>query len=115
LSGYWIGPLSITDPSNGSQTTCAGAFNGAGALASASVTSANSQYCRVKSFTSVNLVTSYKFNPKVTLELSVDNLFDATAPYDVETYGGSFAPFNPSADEDGVIGRFFRLSMDFKY
>jgi iron complex outermembrane receptor protein len=115
LSGYYIGSLSITDPSNGSQTTCAGAFNGAGALASASVTSANSQYCRVKSFTSINLVTSYKFNPKVTLELSVDNLFDATAPYDVETYGGSFAPFNPSADEDGVIGRFFRLSMDFKY
>ena len=69
----------------------------------------------MKSFTSINLITSVKLNDKVTLTATVDNLFDRNAPIDAETYGGSFTPFNPSLHEDGVIGRFFMLTANFKY
>ena len=116
-SGYWISSYSVTDPSvsGGAQATCAGAWNGAEALALITPSAINQQYCRVKSFTSINLITSAKLNDKVTLTATVDNLFDAKAPFDAETYGGSFTPFNPSLHEDGVIGRFFMLTANFKY
>ncbi|MDE2303787.1 MAG: TonB-dependent receptor [Sphingomonadales bacterium] len=117
LSGYWISSYSITDPSasGGAQATCGGAFNAAFAMAQAVVGPANQQLCRVNSFTSVNLVTSYKFNDNVTLAFNIDNLFDASAPIDAETYGGSFTPFNPAVAEDGVIGRYFTIQLNYKY
>ena len=116
LSGYRIGAFSVTDPSSGggSQATCAGAWGAGLALAGATVTSSNSQYCKVAAFTSVNLVMSYRVRHDVTLTFSMDNVFDAKAPFDAETYGGEFTPFNPSMDEDGVIGRYFRFGVDFK-
>lgn len=117
VSGYWISSYSVTDPSasGGAQATCAGAWNAAYALALTTPSSVNSQYCRVASFTSVNFVGTYHFNKKVSMTLTVDNLFDANAPIDAETYGGSFTPVNPSLHEDGVIGRFFMLGANFKF
>lgn len=117
LSGYWIKNFSVVDrsASNGAQATCEGAWNAASALAQATPGPLNAQYCKVASFASFNLVTAYRFNPKITLQVDVDNLFDANAPIDAETYGGSFTPVNPSLHEDGIIGRFFRMSLDFKY
>jgi iron complex outermembrane receptor protein len=116
LSGYRISAFSVTDPSSGggSQATCAGAWGASLALAGATVTSANSQYCKVAAFTSFNLVLSYKVWRNVSVNFSVDNLFDAKAPLDAETYGGEFTPYNPSLDEDGVIGRYFRIGVDYK-
>jgi iron complex outermembrane receptor protein len=116
-SGYWIKSYSITDPSasGGGQATCAGAFNAGLALAGAVLGPLNSQYCRVASFTSINLDAKYKVTPHVTVGFSVDNLFDADAPFDAETYGGGLIPYNPSMDEDGVIGRFFRASVEYKF
>ena len=58
---------------------------------------------------------TYRFSPQVSLTLTVDNLFDANAPLDPETYGGSFTPVNPSLHEDGIIGRFFMLGASFKF
>jgi len=60
-------------------------------------------------------VTSYKFNPHLTATFTVDNLLDANAPLDPETYGGTFTPYNPSMHEDGVIGRFFQIGLRYKY
>jgi iron complex outermembrane recepter protein len=116
LSAYRIGSFSVTDPSSGggSQATCAGAWGGALALAGATVGPSNAQYCKVAAFTSANLVLTYNFSPHVTLIFNMDNVFDAKAPLDPETYGGEFTPYNPSLDEDGVIGRYFRLGVDFK-
>ena len=116
LSGYWINSFSVTDPSSGggSQSTCAGAWGAGLALAGATVNSSNSQYCKVASFTSANLVLSYKVSHNVTLLFNMDNVFDAKAPLDPETYGGEFTPYNPSLDEDGVIGRYFRFGVDYK-
>jgi iron complex outermembrane recepter protein len=116
-SGYWISSFSVTDPSasNGGQNTCAEGFNGGLALAGATVGPLNSQYCRVHAFTSINLDTKYRFNQHVTLGFSVNNLFDSNAPFDAETYGGSLIPYNPSMHEDGVVGRFFRASVEYKF
>jgi iron complex outermembrane recepter protein len=117
VSGYWIASYSVTDPSasGGAQATCAGAWNAAYAFAQVTPSSANSQFCRVASFTSINLMTSYQFTPKVKMSFTVNNLFDARAPLDAETYGGSFIPVNPSMDMDGIIGRFFRVTLNVKY
>jgi len=117
LSAYWIDSFSTSDPSTsgGSQSTCAGSWNAAAALVGATPNATNSQYCRVASFTNVNFVTSYKFNPHLTATFTVDNLLDANAPLDPETYGGTFTPYNPSMHEDGVIGRFFQIGLRYKY
>jgi iron complex outermembrane receptor protein len=116
LSGYRISAFSVTDPSSGggSQATCAGAWGAGLALAGATVTSANQQYCRVGAFTSLNLVLSYKFTRNLTVSFSMNNVLDAKAPFDAETYGGEFTPYNPSLDEDGVIGRYFRVGVNYK-
>jgi len=116
LSGYWISSISVTDPSSGggSQATCAGAWGAGLALAGATVNSSNSQYCKVAAFASVNFVLSYKATRNVTLFFNMDNILDAKAPLDAETYGGELTPYNPSLDEDGVIGRYFRIGVDYK-
>lgn len=116
-TGYWISSFSILDPSasGGAQSTCAGAWNAAIALAEATPGPNNSQYCRVKSFTSVNLTTAYRVTPHVTLTFSVDDLFDASAPFDAETYGGGFTPVNPSLDSDGIMGRFFKAGVTYRF
>jgi iron complex outermembrane receptor protein len=116
LSGYRISSFSVTDPSSGggSQATCAGAWGAGLALAGAAVTSANQQYCRVAPFTSLNLVLSYQITHNLTVSFSMNNVLDAKAPFDAETYGGEFTPYNPSLDEDGVIGRYFRVGVNYK-
>jgi iron complex outermembrane receptor protein len=113
VSTYWISSYKITDPSvaGGSQDTCAGAFNAAAAFATEAVNNLNSQYCSVKAFTSTNLTASFKITHFLSVTGAIDNVFDAKAPIDAETYGGSFVPVNPSVDEDGIIGRFFRIGL----
>ncbi|MGA2953840.1 MAG: TonB-dependent receptor [Caulobacteraceae bacterium] len=116
LSGYWISSFSVTDPSagGGGQATCAGAWGAGLALAGATVTPANAKYCQVAAFGSVNFVMSYEVTRNVTVNFSMANVLDAKAPFDAETYGGLFTPYNPSLDEDGLIGRYFRVGVDFK-
>jgi len=117
LSGYWISSFSVTDPSasGGAQATCAGAWNAALAFAATTPSAQNSQFCKVASFTSVNLVTGYQITPKIKFAFAIDNLFDKAAPIDAETYGGSFTPVNPAMHMDGIIGRYFRATLNVKY
>ena len=114
MSGYRIGSYSILDPSAG-LNTCSEALGSAFMFIAQPTGAAQSSYCKVRSFTSVNLAIQYRVTPQFTWKMSVDNLFDASAPVDAQTYGGSFTPFNPSLHEDGVIGRFFRLGVDAKF
>jgi iron complex outermembrane receptor protein len=116
ISTYWISSFKIIDTSTAgsAQGTCAGAFNGAAAFAAQPVNNLNSQFCSVKAFTSTNLTASYRLTgliDNVTVMGAIDNVFDAKAPIDAETYGGSFVPFNPAVHMDGVIGRFFRIGL----
>jgi iron complex outermembrane receptor protein len=75
------------------------------------VNSLNSQFCSVKAFTSTNLTASYKVTHALSVTAAIENVLDAKAPLDAETYGGSFTPFNPAVHMDGVIGRYFRLGF----
>ncbi len=119
VSGYWISSYSANDPSEG-QNTCAealatGYMFGGIVSGSSTLTGAQQQFCRIKSFTSINLTAQYRATQHLTLNFAVQNLFDATAPIDPVTYAGSFTPYNPSLHEDGVIGRFFKFGVDYKY
>jgi iron complex outermembrane receptor protein len=113
VNTYWISSYHITDPSvaGDAQATCAGAFNGAQAFATQAVNSLNSQYCSVKAFSSTNLTAAYKITHNFAVTAAIDNVFDANAPVDAETYGGSFTPVNPAVHMDGIIGRYFRLGL----
>ncbi len=113
INTYWISSYHIEDPSvaGGSQDTCVGAFNAAQAFATQPVNSLNSQYCSVKAFSSTNLTASYKITRNFSVTAAIDNVFDANAPIDAETYGGSFTPVNPAVAMDGIIGRYFRLGL----
>jgi iron complex outermembrane receptor protein len=88
-----------------------GAFNAAQAFATQPVNSLNSQYCSVKAFSSTNLTASYKISHNFSVTAAIENVFDAKAPIDAETYGGSFTPVNPAVAMDGIIGRYFRLGL----
>ncbi|WP_420384527.1 TonB-dependent receptor domain-containing protein [Novosphingobium sp.] len=114
ISGYRIGSYSVVDPSAGIPD-CASALGSAFMFIAQPIGAAQQSYCRVKSFTSINLALQYRVTPTFTWKLTVENLFDASAPIDAQTYGGSFTPYNPSLHEDGVIGRFFRLGVDAKF
>lgn len=114
LSGYWISSFNVTDPSNGT-TTCSAGLGSAFLFAGQSIGAAQQSFCKVHAFTSINLAVAYKFNDRLTVRGSIDNLFDATAPFDAQTYAGAFTPFNPSLHEDGVIGRLFRFGVNYKY
>jgi iron complex outermembrane receptor protein len=113
VNSYWVSSYHITDPSvaGDAQATCAGAFNAAEAFATQPVNSLNSQFCSVKAFTSTNLTASYKVTHALSVTAAIENVLDAKAPLDAETYGGSFTPFNPAVHMDGVIGRYFRLGF----
>jgi iron complex outermembrane receptor protein len=69
--------------------------------------------CRVKHFVDVDLTGSVKIAPHFTLYGNVLNLFNAAAPYDASTYGGS--NYNPAWANAGLIGRYFRFGakVDF--
>jgi iron complex outermembrane recepter protein len=111
-----IGSYTVTDPSvtGGADATCQGSLLGSGPVF-AGQSSAPSGLCNVKAFTTVNLSASWKFNQHLTFTASIDNLLDANAPIDAQTYAGSFMPYNPSLDEAGVIGRYFRMGVRYKY
>ncbi len=113
VSTYWISSYHIEDPSvaGGSQADCAGAFNAGSAFAFQPVNSLNSQYCHVKAFSSTNITASYKVTKFLSVTAAVENVLDANAPLDAETYGASFTPVNPAVAMDGIIGRYFRLGF----
>ena len=113
--GYRIGSYNMTDPSAllGADDTCMSTLEATYDFYGAA--SIPNQFCHTKAFTDVNLTGTYKFSPQLTMKLVVDNLFDAKAPVDAATYGGSFTPFNPSLHEDGLIGRFFNIGFSYDF
>ncbi len=112
----YIGSYSVTDPSYGTPD-CASSlisvFNGA---------QPPSNFCRVASFTTVNLNARYQLNKNWELHGSITNLFNRQAPYDLETFGSAGngaetggAPYDPALAQDGAIGRFFMLGARYTY
>jgi iron complex outermembrane receptor protein len=69
--------------------------------------------CRVKGFFYMDMGGRIKIQDKFTLYGNVGNVFNAKAPYDPSTYGGS--NYNPAWANAGIIGRTFRVGakVDF--
>ena len=106
----------MLDPSYGIPT-CAVAlvaeFNGA---------NPPSNFCRVPSFTEVNLSARYLLTKNWELHASVTNLFNRQAPYDLQTFGSAGngagtggAPYDPALAQDGAIGRFFMVGARYTF
>jgi len=94
LSENYTGPFSITDPSAG-LTTCEIALSSSGTSAygvrsvgGAPLAPQWYPYWDVHKFVATNLCASYALNDHLSFHGSVTNLFNATAPVDLRTYGG---------------------------
>jgi iron complex outermembrane receptor protein len=112
----YISSYGVEDPSYGSPT-CASSlvsiFNG---------NQPPSNFCRVASFTTVNLNARYQINKNWEIHAAIDNLFNREAPYDLETFGSAGngaetggAPYDPALAQDGAIGRFFTIGARYTY
>jgi iron complex outermembrane recepter protein len=115
----YISSFDLTDPSVGIDTCVQALQNGAGGAAYSALLAAgtvpNGVPCRVGSFTTFDLYGKYEINKQLSIQASVLNLFNASAPQDWATYGGTTAPYNPSLHTQGAIGRFFSVGMKYAF
>lgn len=106
----WVSGYSVTDPSSSNAATCADA------ISFVFGSTPNQQFCRVRSFTSVDLYGEYRFSGQLSLHASILNLFNKDAPLDFQTYGGTPSTFyNPALHQAGAVGRFFNIGMNYKF
>ena len=71
--------------------------------------------CHVKSFWTIDLTSSYQLTPRIGLYFNILNLTDKSAPLDPADYAGAGANYNPTYDQSGIVGRYFRAGVHFKY
>ena len=69
----------------------------------------------VKSFWTIDLTSSYQLTPRIGLYFNILNLTDKSAPLDPADYAGAGANYNPTYDQSGIVGRYFRAGVHFKY
>ena len=72
-------------------------------------------YCTVGSFLTDNLTISYKYSKQLSIHFTTDNLFNRQPPTDLNTYGGTQYPYNPSMHQAGAIGRFFNAGLQYTF
>ena len=107
----YTGSFSIVDASAGvpdcaSAEDYIGAFSGAGP----------SQFCRVGSFTDVDLSVHYQVTDHFSVHGAIINLTDASPPVDVATYGGGGRlAYDPGFSQAGAIGRFFNVGFTYGF
>lgn len=110
----WISSFSVIDPTVGSndcQTAINNSFSGP-----AFSGEVPSRYCRVASFTTVDLFGSYKLDNHWTLHASVLNAFNKEAPLDFQTYGGAGNTFyDAGLHQAGAVGRFVNIGASYKF
>jgi iron complex outermembrane receptor protein len=117
----YISSFSVLDPTGGIND-CGDALINTFHDADGNAVTPPSQFCRVGSLTTFNLAGRYNVNDKLALSASVTNLFNAHAPYDLQTfgtpgngaqYGG--APYNPALHQDGALGRFITVGASYRF
>jgi iron complex outermembrane recepter protein len=69
--------------------------------------------CRVASFTDVDLTGAYDISSNWQLSFAIQNLLDRLPPFDPPTYAG--INYNPTYSQAGIVGRFFRVGVHFKF
>jgi iron complex outermembrane receptor protein len=70
-------------------------------------------YCRVKSFTTVDLTGSYDVTEKASVYADVLNLFDTGPMFNPANYAA--VNWNPTYSQSGIVGRYFRVGVRLKY
>ena len=70
-------------------------------------------YCYVASFTYADVYGQYQWNDHLQLDAAVTNVTNQLAPLNTATYGGF--NYNPSLDQPGAVGRYFTLSVRYRY
>jgi len=108
----YISSYSVVDPSSPSALTCADAIaNGSGAFSNPPP-----QFCKVSSFTTLDLNASYKVTKRWTVHGSILNVFNRDAPLDFQTYGSAASTFyNPALHQSGAVGRYFNIGATYTF
>src|SRR6267142_139554 len=73
----------------------------------------NDNYCHVASFIDNDLTGIYKVNDHLTTSVTVENLMDRAPPIDPANYAG--LNYNPTYHQAGIIGRYFKLGVGYKF
>ena len=115
----WISSYTLTDPSS-NVTACnqgIGVYGSPSWFAVSGSGTANfpTNYCTVGSFLTDNLTISYKYSKQLSIHFTTDNLFNRQPPTDLNTYGGTQYPYNPSMHQAGAIGRFFNAGLQYTF
>lgn len=69
--------------------------------------------CNVRDFVDFDMNLSVQATEKARFYVNVLNLFDVSPPFDPNTYGGN--NYNPAWANAGIVGRYFRAGVDFKF
>lgn len=112
----YISGFSVTDPSYGIPD-CATALS-----AEFPTTPPPAQFCRVPSFTELNVVGRYDVSKKLQLHAGVTNLLNRRAPRDLQTFGSAGngaqqggAPYNPAYHQDGAVGPMLTIGGTYQF
>jgi iron complex outermembrane recepter protein len=73
----------------------------------------NAAYCHVASFIDMDLTGIYKWNDHLTTSFTIQNLLDRLPPINPANYAGT--NYNPTYAQAGIIGRFFRIGLSYKF
>ena len=112
----YISGTSVTDPSYG-LTSCA--------IALASTFPNGTppgQFCRVASFTELNVSARYKINKQLQIHAAVTNLLNRHAPLDLQTFGAAGggaqlggANYSPAFAQDGAVGPMITAGLVYEF
>lgn len=69
--------------------------------------------CTVSSFTDLDLTTDYKINDRLDVFADMMNVLDSQPPFDPLNYAG--VNYNPTFNQAGIVGRFFKLGIHAKF
>jgi iron complex outermembrane receptor protein len=98
LSTYYVSGISETAvDATGSPSTCL----------------YTTAYCHVASFIDIDLTGIYRLTPHLTATASVQNLMDRLPPVDPADYAGT--SYNPTYHQAGIIGRFFKVGVGYRF
>ena len=109
-NSWMMGPASVT-----LSTYYVSGFAETGIDATGSATAClyNDAYCHVASFIDTDITAIYKINGHLTTTFSVGNLLDREPPINPADYAGN--NYNPTYHQAGIIGRFFKLGIGYKF
>ena len=115
----YVGAFDLTDPSLGVDDCATGLTVGVGATPYASQlgsgTVPDGVKCKVNALTTLDLYGRYEVSKQFSLHASIVNVFNAGAPQDWGTYGGSGAPYNPAFHLQGAIGRYLTIGAKYQF